>query len=124
MKLTRRQLRKMILNEMYNMSRSQMRNEKINVFTISKDNMTYFLDAVELNPEDVRFINQTAEDPQLLGALNMVTVAQIARDKHGAEYILDQNFEDDWESGLAGVALKVEQYIQVQKDALLRHNET
>ena len=143
MKITRRQLRKLIaesygdMNDPYNPQADPglvlkdipastggsvygRRNQKINVFTISRDSLTYFLDAVELDRGDVNSINDRAVDQQLRGALNMVTVAEIARDEHGAEYILDQNFEEDYESGLAGAVLKVDDYIQIQKDAYSR----
>ena len=95
-------------------NRDMPRRQRNRVFKISRDSLAYSLDGQPLSGDDVAFINdRAAATSPGRGALNMVTVAQLAK-RLGATHILDDNFAEDYESGLY-YEMPIDEYIRMQE---------
>ena len=105
MKLNRKQLKRMILKEMGGLDLSRMgpasrarygkqNAAQQNVFSIRllSPGPAYFMDSQQITGEKAEGISMLTED-QMTGTIDSVLLARIAQGM-GAEYILDENFQD------------------------------
>jgi hypothetical protein len=112
MKLNRKKLRKLILQEMRMQSQSSDEPGQQNVFSIRllSPSPGYFMDQLQLTGEKAEAIGMLIED-QMTGTVDRVLLARIAQGM-GAEFILDQNFQEMGQDELYR-PIPIEEYISI-----------
>tara|TARA_A100001515_G_C4477985_1_gene179096 strand:- start:88 stop:438 length:351 start_codon:yes stop_codon:yes gene_type:complete len=112
MKITRKQLRKLILQEMSMRSQDSDELGQQNVFSIRllSPGTAYFMDSQQITGEIESMIDSRVLDEDT-GMMDMVELARIAK-QMGASYIKDQSFQEMGREDLYR-PIPVDEYISI-----------